>query len=140
MMLPPSLFIFCVHTTSGNFLSCQTKAVYFSRESYVADRCTVQQWLHYFMRGVTKYLRVMIHYPGHRGAVVEFPGQGPSTSRRFPVRGFSRGLWKSSTSARTAARKFYYRPSVAGVKTFLWIGEKHENYMNLLLINGSSNK
>ena len=27
---------------------------------------------------------VMIHYPGHRGGVVDFPGQGPSSSRRFP--------------------------------------------------------
>ena len=75
-------------------------------------------------------------YLGNRGVVVEIPGQGLSTSRRFPVRGFSRGLWKSSTSAKTAARKFYYRPSVAGVKTFLWIGEKYMNLVNSYNLSG----
>ena len=54
-------------------------------------------------------------YSGHRGAVVEFPALGPRTSRRFPQSSAKASDWKSSTSARTLGRKFYYRPSVAEV-------------------------
>ena len=63
---------------------------------------------------------IMIHYCQEDLVVIEFTGQGPSTRRLPKVRGFSRGLEKSS-SARAAASKFYYHQVRLTVMTFLKI-------------------